>query len=181
MEIYYRIRCLIHRIFFLCMKKEVKNEILMDMKCYGKSASLEKTLVRKPNFRSVFYYRLNNRCLKKICNIILPAPYGIEIWAQKIGGGLLINHKMGCTILANTIGENCTVLQGVTIGKGKETENGELPTIGNNVRIMANAVVIGGISIGDNAVIGAGAVVIKDVPAGAVMAGVPAKVVRIEE
>lgn len=77
------------------------------------------------------------------------------------------------------VGKNCTIYQNVTIGKKKygfiENDN---TVIGDNVTIYANASIIGTVHIGDNAVIGAGAVVLEDVPANAVVAGNPAKVIR---
>ena len=75
---------------------------------------------------------------------------------------------------AKKIGENCHIYQQVTIGF-----NGtEQPVIGNNVRICCGAKVIGGVNIGNNVVIGANAVVVKDVPDNVVVAGVPAKIIK---
>ena len=91
----------------------------------------------------------------------------------QIGGGLRFVH-FGTIIIhkASRIGTNCKIFQGVTIGK----TNKGVPTIGNNVTIFANAVVIGPVNIGDNAVIGAGAVVTKSIPANAVAVGNPIRI-----
>lgn len=89
---------------------------------------------------------------------------------------MTIYHNSGCVINARSIGEHCYVYQGVTIGKGHQTENGNRPTIGDRVRICTNAVVLGGVCIGDDAIVGANAFVNKDVPARAVVGGVPARV-----
>lgn len=78
------------------------------------------------------------------------------------------------------IGENVSIGQQVTIGGGNSHYPG-VPTIGNNVHIHKGAIVFGGISVGDNAEIGANAVVNKPVPANAVVVGIPAKVVRMKE
>ena len=90
------------------------------------------------------------------------------------GGGLIIQHGFSTIINAKKIGENCHIYQQVTIGF-----NGtEQPVIGNNVRICCGAKVIGGVNIGNNVVIGANAVVVKDVPDNVVVAGVPAKIIK---
>jgi len=90
-------------------------------------------------------------------------------------------HPIGIVIAENAIiGKNCSIYQNVTIGPKSSADN-KSPTIGDNVRIYANACVIGDIKIGDNAVIGAGSVVTHDVPANAVVAGNPAKIIKYRE
>lgn len=92
-----------------------------------------------------------------------------------IGGGCIIAHGIGLVIGGRTvIGEDCTLLHGVTLGEVRFDEL-VCPRIGDRVTIGAGAIVLGGISIGDDAVIGAGSVVLANVPAGAVVAGVPAR------
>jgi serine O-acetyltransferase len=78
------------------------------------------------------------------------------------------------------IGEDCTILQGVTLGEARFQEV-TYPRIGDRVLLGAGAKLLGEVEVGDDAVIGAGAVVVSDVPAGAVVAGVPARVLRIAE
>ena len=73
------------------------------------------------------------------------------------------------------MGDNCQIWQGVTIGKSHSGINQPRPIIGNNVKICTNAIVLGGITIGDNVTIGAGAVVIKSVPDNCTVVGNPAK------
>ncbi|HXU45543.1 MAG TPA: serine O-acetyltransferase [Thermoanaerobaculia bacterium] len=98
----------------------------------------------------------------------------------RIGGGCIVAHGLGLVIGGRTvIGEDCTLLHGVTLGEARFSEL-DCPTIGDRVTIGAGAIVLGGISVGDGAMIGAGAVVLADVPAGATVAGVPAKVIREE-
>lgn len=85
-------------------------------------------------------------------------------------------HPIGITIAKGTkIGKICTIFQNVTIG----CWNSKTPTIGNNVIIYPNSIIIGDVKIGDNAVIGAGSVVTKDVEANSVVAGNPAKIIRV--
>ena len=74
------------------------------------------------------------------------------------------------------VGENVTLLQGVTLGGTSLQREKRHPTLGSNVVVGAGATVLGAITIGDNSRIGAGSVVVRDVPANAVVVGVPGKV-----
>lgn len=88
-------------------------------------------------------------------------------------------HPVGIVIgMKVKLGKNCTIYQNVTIGT-KDTEDflvGKYPQIGNNVTIYPNAVIIGDITIGDNAIIGANSLVNKSVPANKTVVGNPAKI-----
>ncbi|PWX13227.1 serine O-acetyltransferase [Clostridium perfringens] len=101
---------------------------------------------------------------------------GIEIHpGAKIGKGLFIDHGMGVVIGETAeIGDNVTIYHGVTLG-GTGKDNGKRhPTVGNNVIIGCGAKILGPISIGDGAKIGANSVVLKDVPKGKTVVGIPA-------
>ena len=101
--------------------------------------------------------------------------YGLEIPSgANIGGGLYIAHPVGTVIMPNAIGRNCSIISNVTIGMRKEYA---FPLLGDDVFIGAGARVLGGIRIGNGAVIGANAVVLRDVPDGATAVGVPARVI----
>ena len=76
------------------------------------------------------------------------------------------------------IGKNCSIRPYTVIGNKQDGKNEQVPIIGDNVTIGCNVSIIGKITVGDNAVIGAGSVVVKDVPANAVVVGNPARVVR---
>ena len=106
---------------------------------------------------------------------------GIEIHpGARIGRCLFIDHGMGI-VFGETceIGDNCTIYHGVTLGgTGKDTGKRH-PTLGNNVLIGAGTKVLGPVYIGDNARIGAGSVVLCNLPANCTAVGVPAEVVRI--
>ena len=105
---------------------------------------------------------------------------GIEIHpGATIGEGLFIDHGNGVIIGETTIiGNNVTLYQGVTLG-GTGKEHGKRhPTIGNNVMISAGAKVLGSFTIGDNSKIGAGSVVLEEVPPNSTVVGVPGRVVR---
>ncbi|MCR5272306.1 MAG: serine O-acetyltransferase [Lachnospiraceae bacterium] len=105
---------------------------------------------------------------------------GIEIHpGAKIGKGLFIDHGSG-VIIGETavIGDNCTLYQGVTLGgTGKETGKRH-PTLGNNVMVSAGAKILGSFTIGDNSKIGAGSVVIEEVPPNCTVVGVPGHIVK---
>lgn len=104
---------------------------------------------------------------------------GIEIHpGAKIGDGLFIDHGTGIVIGETAeIGRNVTLYQGVTLGgTGKETGKRH-PTIGNNVVIATGAKVLGSFKVGDHAKIGAGSVVLKEVPPYATVVGIPGRVV----
>ena len=98
----------------------------------------------------------------------------IPLNAGDIGGGLLLPHPNGVVIHPDAhIGPNCLFFQQVTIGTGSTPGT---PRIGGHVDVGAGAKILGGILIGDHAVIGANAVVVTDVPAWCVAVGVPAVV-----
>jgi serine O-acetyltransferase len=103
---------------------------------------------------------------------------GIEIHpAAHLGRGLFIDHGMGVVIGETAeVGENVSLLHGVTLGGTSLKREKRHPTLGNNVVVGAGATVLGAITVGDNSRIGAGSVVVRDVPANAVVVGVPGKV-----
>lgn len=105
---------------------------------------------------------------------------GIEIHpGATIGEGLFIDHGNGVIIGETTIiGNNVTLYQGVTLG-GTGKEHGKRhPTIGDNVMISAGAKVLGSFTVGENSKIGAGSVVLEEVPPNCTVVGVPGRVVR---
>ena len=101
---------------------------------------------------------------------------GIEIHpGAKIGKGLFIDHGMGVVIGETAeIGDNVTIYHGVTLGGTGKDKGKRHPTIGNNVIIGCGAKILGPISIGDRAKIGANSVVLKNVPKGKTAVGIPA-------
>ena len=105
---------------------------------------------------------------------------GIEIHpGATIGRRFFIDHGMGVVIGETAeIGDDCTLYHGVTLG-GTTWEKGKRhPTLGNSVVVGAGAKVLGPIDIGDNARIGSNAVVVRDVPEGATVVGIPGRVVE---
>ena len=108
---------------------------------------------------------------------------GIEIHpGAQIGKGLFIDHGMGVVIGETAIiGDDCHLLQGVTLGGTSLHRTKRHPTLGNRVTVGAGAKLIGAIEIGDNARIGAGSVVVTNVPANATVVGVPGHVVAFHD
>ena len=98
--------------------------------------------------------------------------------ACRIGKGIMLDHATGF-IAGETavIGDNCSILQGVTLGGTGKADEDRHPKIGNGVLIGAGAKVLGNIRVGDCARIGAGSVVVRDVPPRVTVVGVPARIV----
>jgi serine O-acetyltransferase len=103
---------------------------------------------------------------------------GIEIHpAARLGRGLFIDHGMGVVIGETAeVGDNVTLLQGVTLGGTSLKREKRHPTLGNNVVVGAGAKIIGALKIGDGSRIGAGSVVVREVPSNSVVVGVPGRV-----
>jgi putative colanic acid biosynthesis acetyltransferase WcaB len=108
---------------------------------------------------------------------------GIELpWKLKLGSNARLFHGMGLVVNDQVkIGENVVLRHSTTIGVKYTSDFGcqSVPVIGNNVDIGSNVVILGSICVGDYAQIGAGSVVVKDVPARAVVVGNPAKIIKI--
>ena len=134
---------------------------------------LKHLLSHYKEFRNLFVLRnTSRRIFCRMIKLLYPPLDSLYIMTNNIGGGLYIQHGFSTYIAAEAIGENCWINQQVTIGY---RDNTTAPVIGNNVTITCGAKVLGPITVGDNSIIGANAVVIKDVEAGAVMGGVPAR------
>ena len=105
---------------------------------------------------------------------------GIEIHpGAKIGRRLFIDHGMGVVMGETTeIGDDCLIYKGVVLGGTTLEKKKRHPTLGNRVIIGSNSTVLGAITIGDGARIGSGSVVVKPVPPGATVVGVPARIVE---
>lgn len=140
-----------------------------------------------PSFKVMMHYRIAHKLYKK--GHFFLARYisqrgvrktGIEIHpGARIGKGLFIDHGNG-VIIGETavIGDNVTIYQGVTLG-GTGKEHGKRhPTVEDNVMISAGAKVLGSFTIGANSKIGAGSVVLSEVPPGSTVVGVPGRVVK---
>jgi serine O-acetyltransferase len=141
-----------------------------------------------PGFQALLFYRMGNwlwrhrwyflgRFVSHLGRILT----AIDIHpGAKIGQRLFIDHGIGVVVGETAeIGDDCTIYQGVTLGgtrpSADQAGHKRHPTIGNNVIISSNAQVLGPFKVGDGARIGAAAVVLREVPAGATMVGNPAR------
>ncbi|MCU7849029.1 MAG: serine O-acetyltransferase [Candidatus Thiodiazotropha sp. (ex Lucinoma kastoroae)] len=139
-----------------------------------------------PGVHAVFYHRFAHaiwhiglKWLARVVSNIARLLTGIEIHpGAVIGRRFFIDHGMGVVIGETAvIGDDCTLYHGVTLG-GTSWEKGKRhPTLKNNVVVGAGAKVLGPIVVGEGARIGSNAVVVKDVPAGATVVGVPGKLI----
>jgi serine O-acetyltransferase len=140
-----------------------------------------------PGLHAILLHRLAHACwtsglkwLGRFISHIARWLTGIEIHPGAIiGERVFFDHAMGVVVGETAeIGDGCTIYQGVTLGgtslyKGAKRH----PTLGRNVVVSAGAKVLGGFTVGDGARIGANAVVIKPVPAGATAVGIPARII----
>lgn len=139
----------------------------------------------KKEFRNLIQHRLKNPSRSfvsmfhfVVARILWKPMESLFIYTEDIGGGLYIQHGFATIITAKKIGENCRIYQQVTIGY----KNGENPPVlEDNVSVTCGAKVLGNITMHSGSLAAAGAVVVKDVPENAIVAGVPAKVIGYKD
>ncbi len=140
-----------------------------------------------PSFNAILKYRLAHRLYKmkfyflaRLISQRTARKTGIEIHpGATIGKGLFIDHGHG-VIIGETaiIGDNVTLYQGVTLGGTGKERGKRHPTIEDNVMISAGAKVLGSFTVGENSKIGAGSVVVNEVPPNCTVVGIPGRVVK---
>lgn len=125
-------------------------------------------------------FKRNLKLLARVISQIARFFTGIEIHpGAEIGKRCFIDHGMAVVIGETTeIGDDVTIYQAVTLGGTGKDVGKRHPTIGNNVVISSGAKVLGPFKVGDNSKIGAGSVVLEEVPANCTVVGVPGKIVR---
>ena len=175
----------------LSERRQSFSQLVRELKSDIRNPMYEGSFARKlflvPGFKYTFHHRI---CfymrgvwwLRPLCFLHLiylshlRIKYGIEMSSRfHIPERLSIAHFGGIVFYPESCGKNVLVRQGVTVGNNGKSMKG--PSIGNNVSFGAHSMALGDITIGDNTVIAAGAVVTKDVPSVATVAGVPAKVI----
>lgn len=150
----------------------------------------------KPGFRAVAVYRFGVWRMT-IQPKVLRAPlsllygmlyrkvrngYGIELpYTTKLGRRVIIEHQGGIVIHGfSEIDDDCIIRQGVTLGNRYLDRPLEAPKLGKRVNVGAGAKILGGLTIGDDASVGANAVVLANIPAGKTAVGIPAKLLKSE-
>lgn len=156
----------------------------------GESALLRnlRSYLFEPGFKYILWLRITRYLFIKGSKVLFflsrmvlkhySYKYSFDVsYRAKIGPGLSIAHHGYVIVNARAvIGNNCSLRPGVVIGNN--ALNNSCPKIGNSVNVGVGAKIIGGITIGNNVVIGANSVVTKDVPNNVTVAGIPAKVIR---
>jgi serine O-acetyltransferase len=147
--------------------------------------SMVEVLLCYPGVHALALHRLGNRFWRagwlstaRFVSHVSRFLTGIEIHpAARLGRGLFIDHGMGIVIGETAeVGENVSLLQGVTLGGTSTRREKRHPTLQDSVTVGAGAKIIGAITIGENSRVGAGSVVVRDVPPNAVVVGVPGRV-----
>lgn len=167
------LRMLPHIALYLLHRKQIDGDLEKYQDKRGGVINFIKVCTRERVYRNLFYYRMGDY-RSVFIKWLLPPERTLHIWCPEIGQGAHFEHNYATYLNAEHIGRDFYCLQNVTLGNGR----GGRPTIGDDVRIYTGAIIYGGITIGDRAVIGAGAVVRKDVPPDCTVAGNPAFIVK---
>jgi serine O-acetyltransferase len=172
------------------MWKRIKKDFNVIFERDPAAVSILEVLLTYSGFHAILIYRFAHllwtggvpllpRLLSQFARFLT----GIEIHpGASIGGGFFIDHGMGVVIGETTeIGENVTIFQGVTLGGTGKERGKRHPTLGDNVMVGVGAKILGGITIGEGAKIGANSVVLKSVPSQSTVVGVPGRILKTRD
>lgn len=181
--LFYSVILFPHILFYFFHKN--KDIIYADIEAHNRLSPIGKRGVRgfiillsqNRYFRNIFYFRIGS-LWGGLLNLYIPKERSFIIDRNSIiGKGFVAFHPYSTILNVKFIGENCVVRHLSTFGN-KDDDNLKIPTIQNNVVFGANVIVVGNINIGDNATIGAGSVVTKNVPDNTTIAGNPAQIIK---
>ncbi len=168
------------------MFKRIKEDIQVVFERDPAARSMWEVLLCYPGLHAIWLHGISHWFYKRGF-IVLPRMIsnwgrfmtGIEIHpGATIGKGLFIDHGTGIVIGETAeIGDNVTLYQGVTLGGTGKEKGKRHPTIGDNVVVASGAKVLGSFTVGENSKIGAGSVVLKEVPPNSTVVGIPGQVV----
>ena len=173
-----------HLFIYRRCSNEIREYIESDIIEMNRRLRLKKGLLYylsfHPPYRNLFYYRIGLTKSKLLKLILKEYPFftinpSLLHWGKY---AFVLNHPYATIINAKYIGDNFTIAQLTTLGNKMHGQNHLIPTIGNNVSLGANVNILGDVHIGDNVIIGAGSVVVKDVPSNCIVAGNPAKIIK---
>ena len=168
------------------MFKRIKKDVRVVFDRDPAAKSVLEVLLCYPGLHAIWLYRISHYLFvrgwvlvpRMICyfNRLLT---GVDVHpGATIGEGLFIDHATGVVIGETCIiGNNVTLYQGVTLGGTGKEKGKRHPTIGNNVVVASGAKVLGSFTVGDNSKIGAGSVVLREVPPNSTVVGIPGKIV----
>ncbi len=168
------------------MFKQARADIRAVMQRDPAAKSVLEAVLCYPGLHAIWLHRMAHGLylggwilLARLINTFSRFLTGIDIHpGAKLGEGLFIDHGMGVVIGETAeIGKNVTLYQGVTLGGTGKERGKRHPTIGDNVVVASGAKVLGSFIVGDNTKIGAGSVVLCEVPPGSVVVGIPGRVV----
>jgi serine O-acetyltransferase len=168
-------------------------QIRMDINCVFERDPAARTkfevVTTYPGVHAIIMHRIAHRLWQKNWQYLARLiAYFVRIWTNvdihpgaKIGQGFFIDHGAGVVIGETAeIGNNVTIYHGVTLGGTTWSKGKRHPTLEDNVMVGAGAKVLGAVTIGKNVNVGANSVVVKDVPAGSSVVGIPGRVVQAE-
>ena len=169
-------------VFYMLDEKNIEDDLKAFDRTFQKSVNhpwinIVHHLEKLPEFRNLFYFRYP---FAHFLRFLYPGVSNLDFFmkSSEIEGGVMIWHGFSTVVNARHIGKDFQLWQNVIIGKKSTLPIDDKPWIGDNVKICGGAIVIGKIMIGNNVIIGAGAVVTKDIPDDCVVVGNPARIIK---